>query len=257
MTMTGTTGADPSGRASSDAVVQHLWDARRQPSRGPKRSLSLLLIAAATVTIADAEGLEVVSMQRVAAELRVTKMALYRYVTGKAELLAIAVEAAVDVPPDLSAVAGGWRARVETWARLLRDVWQRHPWLPGATLGDRAMGPREVAWIECVATALTGIGLDPAERLGVVHILCGLVRTTTTAGSAGTQPWTLTDATGAALRERLRQHGDDYPTLLAAIPPSTAAPTAMAEIWELGIRLLLDGLQVALDERAAHGGDRS
>jgi hypothetical protein len=57
--------------------------------------LNALVVADAAVDIADTDGLSAVSMQRVAAQFAVTKMALYRYVASKAELLAVLIEAAV------------------------------------------------------------------------------------------------------------------------------------------------------------------
>jgi MFS family permease len=85
-------------------------------------------------------------------------MALYRYLTGKADLLAIMIEQAVDEPPDLERVRGGWRPKLEAHARSMWAVWDRHPWLPGATTGDRVTGPHEFAWTEAALGALAGTG---------------------------------------------------------------------------------------------------
>ena len=112
-------------------TVELLWGPRPQPTRGPKPALSIDRIAQAAIAVADAEGLAAVSMQRVAAELGVTKMALYRYVPGKADLIALMVDAAGDPPPVLDSEADGWRAQLGHWARRLLAVFQRHPlfWL--------------------------------------------------------------------------------------------------------------------------------
>src|SRR5579872_6584770 len=64
-----------------------LWEAREAGSRGPKPGLSAEMVARAAVKVADAEGLDAVSMQRVAQEAGVTTMALYRYVKNKEELI--------------------------------------------------------------------------------------------------------------------------------------------------------------------------
>jgi AcrR family transcriptional regulator len=229
------------------AVQSLLWRAPQAAGRGPKRSLTPQQIAATTVRIADADGLGSVSMQRVAAELGVTKMALYRYVPGKAGLLAIAVEEAVGAAPRGSALPSGWRPGLEAWARLLRSVWQAHPWLPGATVGDRSMGPRELAWTDCPLGVLASTGLQAAERLDVVLILSGHVRNTTAAGAAGTQPWTVSGAVGCALHHELHDHGDAFPNLLANLAENSAHEGLPDSSWELGLRLLLDGLQTKID----------
>lgn len=240
-------------------VEQLLWDPAAAPGRGPRRSLSLAQIAATTVRVADDDGLEAVSMQRVAAELGVTKMALYRYLRSKDELLALTVEEAVEDPPDLSTTDGGWRPQLETWACLLREVWQRHPWLPGATVGNRTMGPREVGWVESAVAVLSGTGLPPTEQLDAVLVLCGLVRTTTSAGAVGTQPWTVSADTGTTLQALLARRPQDFPGLLSVLPlapPSPAAgpPPALDSSWETGLRLLLDGLQAAVERAARPAG---
>lgn len=242
-------------RASTAArlgrLEELLWEPPSVPGRGPKRSLSLEQIASVAVRLADAEGLGALSMQRVAAELDVTKMALYRYVRSKEELLALTVEYAVEEPPRLAGDASDWRGRLETWARLLRDVWQRHPWLPGATLGSRTMGPREVGWIESAVAALADTDLPYDVQLDAVLVLCGLVRTTATAGAVGTQPWTVSPDTGTSLQALLTRNAEHYPALLAALPhPGSVSAPGPAEAiegsWETGLQLVLDGLQVAV-----------
>ena len=71
--------------------IDVLWDRRGSGSRGPRRGLSIDARHAA-IRLADADGLESVSMARVAEELGFTTMSLYRYVTSKDELLQLHVE---------------------------------------------------------------------------------------------------------------------------------------------------------------------
>src|SRR5690606_30477758 len=60
--------------------------------RGPKPRYTLHVIADAALAIADEHGLEAVTMQQVAAHLGTTKMALYRYLPGRAELDAVMLD---------------------------------------------------------------------------------------------------------------------------------------------------------------------
>ncbi len=73
-------------QTSSQGTTELLWGLRAAASRGPKATLTVAKIAAAGVAVADADGIEAVSMQRVAQSLDFTKMSLYRHVSGKAEL---------------------------------------------------------------------------------------------------------------------------------------------------------------------------
>ena len=223
----------------AEQVIELLWGTPSRPSRGPRPSLSIAAIADATVRIADADGLESVSMQRVAEALGVTKMALYRYVSGKAQLLAVTIEAAVGEPPVLTGT--GWRSRIEEWAGLLRENWLRHPWLPQATVGDRAMGPREVAWIECPVAVLAEAGFAGRQQMDAVLLLCAHVRNTLTPTTSGTQPWTPGSGAGS-LHERLEQRNGDYAAVLAATRSGRSADNG----WRFGLELILDGLEARL-----------
>src|ERR1700729_1512024 len=82
-----------------------LWGTRDRPRRGPRPSLSLDRIVAEAIALADEEGLANLSMQHLAERLGCAKMALYRYVPGKSELVALMVDAALGDPPEPPAQA--------------------------------------------------------------------------------------------------------------------------------------------------------
>ena len=175
--MSSTTGTDdPASAQGSGGPL--LWRTPDEPTRGPRRGLTLDEIARAAVEVADRDGLAGLSMQRVAAEVGLTKMALYRYVANKDELEAIMIDAAVEEPPGPEALVGTWREQAEEFARLVSDVWTRHPWLPWVTVGERVMGPREVGWVEAAVRVFEPLGLAPDERMDAVSMLFGHLRTT-------------------------------------------------------------------------------
>jgi AcrR family transcriptional regulator len=247
MTMTDNERGD---RTVRDETLELLWGGRAAPTRGPKPALSIERIANVAVRIADAEGLAALSMQRVAGELDFTKMSLYRYVAGKSELLATMIEAAVGEPPNLGRVRGGWRRKLETFARELAASWQRHPWLPWATIGDRVMGPNETGWIEAPVSALAGTGLTGGEQLDAVFVLFGHIRNTQSMSTAGTRPWTTDKQLSQPMADLLPRHRERFPALTAAV--ESAAKTGSSDNGrEFGLRCLLDGLALLIDERAA------
>jgi AcrR family transcriptional regulator len=237
-----------------DRTAELLWGLRERPSRGPKPTLDIGRIARAAMEIADTDGLAAVSMQRVAEALDVTKMALYRYVTGKAELIAVMIEAAIGEPPDLDGVPGDWRSKIEQFGRDVSASWQRHPWLPWVTIGDRVMGPNEIGWIERAVATLEGTGLDGGERLDAVFILFGHLRNTQSMGTAGTQPWTTGKRVSPAMRELFRKHGDRYPALTAAV--GSAVGSSRDNGREFGLQRILDGLQVHIAARSSASDQR-
>ncbi|MBB5802761.1 AcrR family transcriptional regulator [Saccharothrix ecbatanensis] len=229
--------------AIEDQGTDLLWGPRDKPARAPRVPLTVDRIAGAAIEVADAEGMTSVSMQQVAARLDVTKMALYRHVSSKAELVAVMIESAVGEPPNLRKVSGGWRPRLITWADLMRQTWRRHPWLPAATTGERMTGPREVGWTESAVAALSDTGLNGGERMDAVFLLSGHIRNTQSAATAGTQPWTAEKQ----LRDILIEHAERFPALHEAALSTDGVVRDNG--WEFGLNRILDGLEVLIKGR--------
>jgi AcrR family transcriptional regulator len=234
---------------SADAeLLALLWGRRPVATRGPKANLGLDQIVAAALAIADAEGLEAVSMQAVAEALGYSKMSLYRHVATKDALLAVMIDAAIGVPPDLSGVEGGWRRRIEAYARALWATWQEHPWLPSATVGLRVMGPNEVGWVEQAVRALADTGLSGDERIDAVLLVSSHVRTTHSLASSGTFPWTADRQLSPHMTSLLREEAERFPAILDAV--GSASPRPIRHVDDgLGLGCILDGLQLRIAER--------
>jgi AcrR family transcriptional regulator len=232
-------------------TVELLWGPRPQPTRGPKPALSIEHIAQAAIEVADAEGLAAVSMQRVAGELGFTKMALYRYVPGKAELIALMVDTAAGAPPRLDGGPGGWRTQLGQWATRLLAVLQRHPWLLDATVGPRIMGPNELGWLERAVAALDGTDLDGGERMDAVLVIIGHVRTIAQQSRTATGPPqdNSEEQLGAVIAELLRTHGDRYPAVTAALA-SAVRHGSQDKALEFGLERIFDGLGVLIAQRS-------
>lgn len=237
------------GRHSSVAFVNTptadlLWGTRHSPSRGPKPAMSVERITDAAIAIADAEGIAAVSMQRIAADLGFTKMALYRYVPGKAELVALMIDTAVGEPPVLDP-SGGWRTGLTEWAAHLLHGSQRHPWLLGVTVGPRILGPCEVGWIENALVALDGTGLDGGERIDAVAVVAGHIRAIAQQSAGTDHP----DAElSGPLAELMRDHGDRYPALTAALTESVEHG-GQDNALDFGLHRILDGLGLLIAAR--------
>src|SRR6201994_2196395 len=110
-------------------VIELLWGRRERGRRGPHPGLSADAIVDAAVRIADAEGLEAISMARVAAKLGFTTMSLYRYVASKDELLQLMFNASALGAESLVIEGDGWRPRLRAWAVIQREMLDRHPWI--------------------------------------------------------------------------------------------------------------------------------
>src|ERR1017187_399362 len=147
-----------------------LWRRSRRPA--PLRAaLGQAEIVRAAMAIADAEGLEAVSMRRIAASLGFGATSLYWYVKSKEELFQLMFDAYMgedDVPPHTS---GGWREYAKMLATEARVAMHRHPWVPrlGIQLG---LGPESLRYYRAATSIFVGFGLEPDA---VVKILATLV----------------------------------------------------------------------------------
>ena len=100
---------------------------QRTPARVPRNTLSRRLIVEAALAILDDEGLEALTMPRLAAQLGVGTMSLYRHVEGKDDLVgavAAHVLSGVSVP---EGAPDDWEGRVVGYLRALRIQALRHP----------------------------------------------------------------------------------------------------------------------------------
>jgi AcrR family transcriptional regulator len=202
----------------------------------------------AAVDIVDAEGRGALTMGRVAEQLGVTTMALYRYVPGKEDLVDLMIDMARGAPP----VSGrlGWRADLAQWARADLAVLQRHRWLLESVMGRVPIGPNWLAWVESALHALSGAGLTAKEMLAVVLLVDGHVRSTAqiSLGVTGTSEWAanfgrvLETVTGDAR----------YPALSALVAAGgfEAHADDAGESFEFGLERLLDGVDALIRARA-------
>ncbi|MFD7321847.1 TetR/AcrR family transcriptional regulator [Streptomyces sp. NPDC059875] len=158
------------------ASIEAAWGLRERPSKGPKPGLTLDRIVTAAVGIASAEGLDAVSMGRIAKELGVSTMSLYRYVSAKSELYVLMQDEAMGPPPAGLASGTDWRTGVEEWAWAAREVYHRNLWMLRIPLSGPPATPNTVAWWERAMVALEGTGLDEGAKVSVIMLVGGFVR---------------------------------------------------------------------------------
>jgi AcrR family transcriptional regulator len=142
-----------------------IW-ARSEPgARRPRHTREQ--IAQAALAIADAEGIDAVSMRRVAAELGAGTMTLYHYVRTKAELRELMSDSMMGelILPEHE-LSAGWREALAALARRSQAAFARHPWaLEG--LRDTRGGPNGMLHFEQTLRAVASLDLPLAERLGI------------------------------------------------------------------------------------------
>ncbi|WP_405693393.1 TetR/AcrR family transcriptional regulator [Streptomyces sp. NBC_01185] len=134
-----------------------VWERPEPPDRPVPAPLSRERIVRVAIQLADADGLDAVSLRKVAAELDVRPMRLYGYIAGKDELLDLMVDA---VHAEIRPVGDGWREVLRSLAEVTRHAVHEHEWLADLLGGRPQLGPHALAGGETVLAALDGIDVD-------------------------------------------------------------------------------------------------
>ena len=249
--------AIPSARTGAGdpaRTLRLLWrDPAAVPRHGPRQGLTIDQVVDAATALADAEGLDAVTMRRVAARLGVVPMTLYTYVPGKAELLDLMLDR-VRFPdrPDGGVGSGSWRAALETAARDALAVHRRHPWLLRVNQSRPLLGPRALATLEHLLGRIRPMGLTDPELVSTVVMIDGYV-----VGAARTQVHREEAARSTGLTDA-EFYGAQVPALEKAM--ATGAYPTLASLsadtftvgfdhFEFGLGRILDGLEVVVQQR--------
>ena len=179
---------------SLDRLAAHLdaldvWTRAEPATRKPRFTRDD--IAAAAIRIADAEGLDAVSMRRIATDLDAGTMTLYHYVRTKDELLTLvsdAVMGEVALPADVELPAD-WRAAITLIANRSRDALLRHPWMLDIH-DDPPIGPNSVRHFDQSYGAVASLPVSLGERMEIILAVDEYVF-------------------GHCMHERNNDHGDD------------------------------------------------
>jgi AcrR family transcriptional regulator len=134
-----------------------VWERPEPPSRPVLAPLSRERIVEAAIRLADADGLEAVSLRKVAAVLDVGPMRLYGYIATKDELLDLMLDA---VHAEIRPTGDGWREALRSLAEATRRAVHRHEWLADLIGGRPQFGPHALARMEAVLSALGDVDLD-------------------------------------------------------------------------------------------------
>lgn len=162
------TGPEP----STNAQVP-IWGLAEHGERGPKPKHSRASIADTAVRLADAEGLDAVTMRRIAAELGMGTMSLYNYVPTKDHLLQLMIDQVAGEYAYPRGPAPQMRPAIADLARQGREITLRHPWLPRVLQRPQAIGPNALRYVEYFLGLLADSGLDTVTKMEVLAMVNG------------------------------------------------------------------------------------
>lgn len=229
-----------------------LWRGLEPAQRGPRARLSLAELTAAGIALADREGLEALSIRRVATALGVGPMTIYTYVPSKVELVELMIDEVfgelAPPPADLD-----WRGRIEVLAEERWRMYARHPWVLQSNLSRIPLGPHVLDSIEQLYAAFAPLPLAAEQVVALVGVL-----------DAYLQGASRTEAIEAQEVARTGVSYDEYWEARASFWERYFDPERYPEhvrIWnsggfetvpsgfEAGLRCLLDGIEVMVGRR--------
>ncbi|WP_426561401.1 TetR/AcrR family transcriptional regulator [Angustibacter sp. McL0619] len=240
-------------------ALQTLWGLGERARPGPKPGLSLERILERGIAIADAEGLDALSMSRLAKDLGFTTMSLYRYVSSKDELLTLLVDTATGPAPVIGPEVVGWRNRLAAWVDAQMKGLAVHPWIVQLPITGAPLTPHTLEWVDQGLAMLAGIGLSEFEKVAVIGLIAGNVRHETLLRADITRA-----ITDAAARGVPRTPDDVLLGRLVAPErfPALAA-TIAAGAWsdeqdpdndfDFGVQRILDGVEALVATRSPTG----
>jgi AcrR family transcriptional regulator len=152
-------------RAHDERHREREQDKARRSGRKP---LDATAIALAAVAIADAQGLDEVSMRKIAAVLGWGTMSLYHYVRTKEDLLAAMDDIIMgEILVPARELKGGWRSATTAIARHTRDAYRRHPWALNIQTGGGRPGINGLRHVEQSIAALAETGLSFSDKMAI------------------------------------------------------------------------------------------
>lgn len=201
-------------------------------------------IVRAAITIADAEGVDGLSMRRVATHLGVSTMALYRHVANKDALVTAMIdqvytEHALPEPPPAD-----WREALELALLTEWGIYRRHPWTVRLTpLAGAVQSPGLVQNAEWMMRVITGQGRSPDAAMAILTFVSAY-----TSGMAlqGTRAVVEGYEAGMDAEHWWRSRGEEFLRIAEQgrfpLTFSVSGPTDVHAIFDLGMKHLLDGL---------------
>jgi AcrR family transcriptional regulator len=186
----------------------------------------------------DAHGAEALTMRRLAEELGMSPMALYRYFPSKTELMDAAIELAAPQVALPEPAGGPWREQLAELARALFRACVRHPSVALERFNRPLQTPAAMRVTDTTIALLLEAGLSRKEAVAAFKAL--LVHTLGAAAFAAAE-------SRPEVRERAKERHASLPAeelpAMAAVAGELTAALGSDEAFELGLSALLDEIE--------------
>lgn len=208
-----------------------------QPVQEPRSEppLSRERIVSTALELLDAQGIDGLTMRRLADRLGSGVMSLYWHVDNKEDVFDLALDSVLEYrgPPQI-AEPQDWRGEVVHMLEDWRASMLRHPW-SASLLPRRALGSNILGRLELLGKALSRAGVADADLNAAIWSLWNYVMGATITRAS----FDLSDDDRAAAQQRLTRLSERYSTI-------ERSRLLLDEDWDgafrKGLDFLLDGL---------------
>jgi AcrR family transcriptional regulator len=212
-------------------------------SAQPRTPLSKQRVLRAAVALADAGGVDALSMRRLAQQLGVVPMALYKHVANKDELLDGVVDVIIGEidPPDPGA---DWKTAMRRRVLSAREVLRRHPWAPQVIESRTSATPAVLAYMD----SMVGLFRAGGFSVDLTHHAMHAMGSRLLGFSQELFDDSATPAPPPAMLAELAKHYPHITEMVAAITPHDESSIVGQGCddqfeFEFALDLMLDGLQ--------------
>jgi AcrR family transcriptional regulator len=171
------------------------------------------------VRIADQEGIEALTMHRVASALGIATMSVYNYVATKDQLAQLMIDQLAGEYRYPAATSPGRRSAIADLARQAREIARRHPWLPRLMHHRLPPGPNGLRYLDYFLGLLAGTELDTGQKMEIIALISGFATMYGAMQAALVQAGTSANEHAAAQVQWFARAaaGGEYPNLAAAL----------------------------------------
>ncbi|MEU0520586.1 TetR/AcrR family transcriptional regulator [Streptosporangium sp. NPDC006007] len=230
-----------------------IWIRLSAPLRARERPLDYEIITRTAIAIADLDGLDAVSMRKIANRIESGTMSLYRHIRGKDDLIELMYDSVLGELELAERPSRDWRTELADLARRSRRLHHHHPWI--SQIGQRpAMGPNAVRMMEYAMACVDGLGLTADRMLDLVstalHFTQGFVQAELAEAEAQRRTGLDEDAWRDWMAPYLSRllNEDQHPYLERIITEADNHPQ-QDTVFERRLEMVLDGLAASLPGR--------
>ena len=209
------------------------------PAPAPRIPLSRDRVLRAAAAFADENGIETLSMRKLAQAVGVEAMSLYNHVANKEDLLDGMIDLAFG-EIELPSAAGGWKTAMRQRAISVRDVLSRHRWAIGLMESRTNPGPANLRHHDAVIGSLRAAGFDMEMAAHAYSLLDSYIY-----GFALTKmnlPFDASTNVGEVAQRMLHPSLGEYPHLAQMVTEHVMKPAYdYSDEFEYGLEVILDG----------------